>query len=95
MLSSSTDRQIVLNLTQHYVFKSPIPFKEKGAEKTVNSKVTLTLNEDALIVKHDEEWDHQGNPSGGDGFVGKLMEGRKKVDAKVVEKTVPSDPSKV
>lgn len=95
MLAESTDRKIALNLTQHYVFKSPIPFKEKGTEKTVNSKITLTLNEDALIVKHDEEWDHQGNPSGDDGFMGKLMEGRKKMDAKLVDKTVPSDPSKV
>ncbi len=77
------------------MFKSPIPFKERGAEKTVNSKVTLSLDGDALIVRHDEEWDHQGNPSGDDGFVGKLMEGRKKVGAMLVDKAVPSDPSKV
>jgi hypothetical protein len=27
-----------------YVFKYPIPFREKGAEKTVNSKLTFTFN---------------------------------------------------
>lgn len=69
--------------------------RSKGTEKTVNSKVTLTLNGDGLIEKHDEEWDHQGNPDANDGFMGKLMEGRKKVDAKLVEKTIPTDPSKV
>lgn len=30
-----------------------------------------------------------------DGFMGKLMEARKKADAKLVEATVPSDPTKV
>lgn len=84
-----------MNLTQRYIFKSPIPLKSKGVEKTVNSKVTLHFDGEGLIEKHDEEWDHQGNKDGGDGFVGKVMEGRKKVGAKVVEKTVSSDPEKV
>ena len=95
LLASSTAEKLELNLSQRYVFKSMVPFKSKGAEKTVNSKVTLTLDGDALIVRHDEEWDHQGNPTSDDGFMGKLMEGRKKVDAKLVEKTIPTDPSKV
>ena len=69
--------------------------KSKGTEKTVNSKVTFHLNQEGLITRHDEEWDHQGNKTGDDGFMGKLMEARKKTDAKLVEKTVPTDPSKV
>ncbi|KAI4183251.1 MAG: hypothetical protein L6R41_005493 [Letrouitia leprolyta] len=94
--SSSPPNSIALNLTQRYVFKSPIPFKSKGAEKTVNSKVTFTLDGKGRISRHDEEWDHAGNKSGGgeDGWWGKIMEARKKADAKIVESTVSSDPAK-
>ena len=95
VLADPPPNTIAINLTQHYIFKSPIPFKSKGAEKTVNSKVTFHLDSQGLIEKHDEEWDHQENPSQDDGFMGKLMEARKKTDAKLVQKTVPSDPSKV
>lgn len=84
-----------MNLTQRYVFKSALPGKSEGGEKTVNSKVTLWFNGEGLIEKHDEEWDHEANKSGEDGFMGKMQQMRKKVDAKVVEKTVSSDPSKV
>ena len=55
LLASSTSSRIELNLTQKYVFKSPIPFKEKGTVKPVNSKVTFHLNGSGLIEKHDEE----------------------------------------
>ena len=95
VLADSAPNTLAINLTQRYVFKSPIPFKSKGTEKTVNSKVTFHLNGDGLIEKHDEEWDHQGNPTDDDGFVGKLMESRKKTGAKLVQKAVSSDPSKV
>ena len=153
MLASSTPSRIEINLTQKYVFKSPIPFKEKGTEKPVNSKVTFHLNGAGLIERHDEEyvlssflepflpfdehrcwssktssaieriivivqtlfrnsgvvlprwihdadsethrWDHETNKQGDEGFMGKVQAFRKKADAKVVEKTVPSDPSKV
>ena len=95
VLADAPPNALALNLTQHYVFKSPIPFKSKGTEKTVNSKVTLHFDQDGLITRHDEEWDHQENKTEDDGFMGKLMEARKKTDAKLVEKTVPTDPSKV
>ncbi|KAL6722012.1 hypothetical protein ACLMJK_001117 [Lecanora helva] len=95
LLAESTDSKLALNLTQHYVFKSAIPFKSKGVEKTVNSKVTLHLNGEGFIERHDEEWDHEGNKSGDDGFFGKVAEGRKKAGAKMVEKAVTSDPNKV
>lgn len=94
-MADSPPNALALNLTQHYVFKSPIPLKSKGTEKTVNSKVTLHLDGDGLITKHDEEWDHKENMEGDEGFMGKLMAGRKKAGAKLVESAVPSDPSKV
>ena len=55
VLADSPPNTLALNLTQHYVFKSPIPFKSKGTEQTVNSKVTFHFNKDGLIEKHDEE----------------------------------------
>ena len=55
MLDSSTPNRIELNLTQRYVFKSPIPFKEKGTVKPVNSKLRFHLNGAGLIERHDEE----------------------------------------
>ena len=95
VLVDAPPNALALNLTQHYVFKSAIPFKSKGAEKTVNSKVTFHFNAEGKIEKHDEEWDHQTNRTAGeDGFLGKVQEARKKTDAKLVEKTVSSDPGK-
>ncbi|KAG9647193.1 hypothetical protein KCU64_g10250, partial [Aureobasidium melanogenum] len=94
ILASSTPSELHLNLTQHYVFKSPIPFKKEGAEKTVNSKLTFKLNGQGLIEEHIEEWDHETNKTADDGFMGKLQEQRKKIDAKLVESTISSDPSK-
>ena len=96
LLADSPPNAPAWNLTQRYVLKSAIPFKSKGTEKTVNSKVTFRLNEEGLIERHDEEWDHETNKTAGeDGWLGKMQEVRKKMDAKVVEKMVPSDPSKV
>lgn len=95
LLASSTPSQLEVNLTQHYVFKSAIPLKSEGAESTVNSKLTFKLNEQGLIKEHHEEWDHKGNKDSNDGFFGKLQEQRKKIDAKLVEKMVESDPDKL
>ena len=80
---------IILNLTQHYVFKG-----SKTPEKEVNSKVTLKL-QNGMIEHHEEEWDHKENKDGSHGFMGKLQELRKKADAKMVEMSVSSDPKKV
>jgi hypothetical protein len=47
---------ILVDLTQHYVFKVG------GAEKTVQSLVTLQREgEGGLITLHEEEWDHEPN----------------------------------
>lgn len=55
----------------------------------------MHLDQDGLITKHDKKWDHKENFEGDDGLMGKLMAPRKKTDAKLVEKAIPSDPSKV
>ena len=81
---------IVLNLTQHYVFKG-----SKTPEKTVNSRITLKMDGQGMIEHHEEEWDHEKNKTGEDGFMGKIQEWRKKADAKMVEMGVTSDPKKV
>ena len=90
ILADSPPNSIALNLTQHYVFKG-----DKTPEKTLNSKVTLHLDQNGLIKNHDEEWDHQPNKTGEDGFMGKIQEWRKKADAKMVEAGVSSDPKKI
>ena len=46
-------------------------------------------------MQHEEEWDHQTNTDGDDGFMGKMNELRKKADAKMVETGVTSNPKKV
>jgi len=94
VLASSTPSSLQLNLTQHYVFKSPIPFKKEGTEKTMNSKLTFKLNGQGLIEEHIEEWNHEDNKTADDGFMGKLQEQRKKIDAKMVDTFVSSDPKK-
>ena len=81
---------IVLDLTQHYVFKG-----DKTPEKTLNSKITLKLDNTGMIEHHEEEWNHEKNKTGEDGFLGKLQEWRKKADAKMVEMGVSSDTKKI
>ncbi|KAH9826018.1 glycoside hydrolase family 76 protein [Teratosphaeria destructans] len=81
---------VVLSLTQHYVFKGA-----GTPEKTLESKVSLAVDGEGLVRYHEEEWDHQPNKTGEDGFMGKLQEWRKKADAKMVEAGVSSDPKKV
>lgn len=52
------------------------------------------MNSEGLIEEHIEEWDHEKNKTGEDGFMGKIQEARKKMDAKLVEATVSTDPDK-
>jgi hypothetical protein len=63
-----------------------------GAEKTVNSKLTFTFDNQGLIEEHLEEWDHESNKRVATGTL-EGFRNRKKLDAKMVE-TVPSDPDK-
>lgn len=67
----------------------------------MNSKVTLKMVTEGegdgrkRIEEHVEEWDNEALKTGEDGFWGKVQEWRKRVDAKGVEGSVSSDPSKV
>jgi len=81
---------IVLNLTQHYVFKG-----SSTPEKTLNSKITLKMDSNGMIEHHEEEWDHKPNKTGEDGFMGKIQEWRKVASAKMVEMGVSSDTKKI
>ncbi|MCJ1383868.1 hypothetical protein MMC17_006982 [Xylographa soralifera] len=83
----SQPQAIRLDLTQRYVFRT-------GQAKTLNSLLTLRLR-DGMIVHHEEEWDHKANKTAEDGFMGRLSEWRKKMDAKIVEKMVPKDPKEL
>ena len=80
--------EIKLDLTQHYKYKLD------GSEKTINSLVTLKM-QDGMIQHHEEEWDHEPNKDSSDGIMGKLSELRKTTSAKISEKVVTSDPNKV
>ncbi|KAK0882055.1 hypothetical protein LTR87_004224 [Friedmanniomyces endolithicus] len=81
---------IVLNLTQHYVFKG-----SSTPEKTLNSKITLKMDSNGMIEHHEEEWDHKPNKTGEDGFMGKIQQWRKEASAKMVEMGVSSDTKKI
>lgn len=81
---------IQLDLTQHYVFKSPVGHPEK----TLNSLITLKM-EDGKIVHHEEQWDHEKNTTSDDGFLGTLQEFRKTITAKIIHAAVSSDPKKI
>ena len=95
------ESDILMDLTQHYVFKVG------GAEKTVRSLVTLQRDSDGKITLHEEEWDHEPNKAppptqrkrvdweySEDGFWGKIQESRKRVGATLIDKFVSSDPTK-
>lgn len=85
----ANDKHILVDLTQHYIFKVG------GAEKTVRSLVTLQRGENGLIILHEEEWDHEPNKYSEDGFLGKIQEARKRMGASLIDKMVSSDPDKV
>lgn len=90
VMDESGPNKIVLDLTQYYVFKGG-----STPEKTLNSKVTLKLDDQGMIQHHSEEWDHQPNKTGDDGWMGKMQEWRKKAGAKMIEKGVTRDPNQV
>ncbi|ORY81015.1 hypothetical protein BCR37DRAFT_388031 [Protomyces lactucae-debilis] len=84
----SKPNAIVLDLTQHYVFKLG------NFEKTLNSLITLEL-QNGMIQRHEEQWDGKPNATAADGFFGKLAEWRKIAGAKLIHAVVGPDPSKV
>ncbi|KAI0059502.1 hypothetical protein BV25DRAFT_1808891 [Artomyces pyxidatus] len=55
--------------------------KASSPFKTVNSLLTLQLNDAHQITRHTEEWDHKRETLADDGFFGMLNEGRKRITA--------------
>ncbi|KAF9531933.1 hypothetical protein CPB83DRAFT_732373, partial [Crepidotus variabilis] len=51
--------------------------------KTVNSLLTLKVDDTNKVISHNEEWDHSKTTTGEDGFFGMLNEHRKKITAKL------------
>ncbi|KAA1468093.1 hypothetical protein DENSPDRAFT_857077 [Dentipellis sp. KUC8613] len=49
--------------------------------KTVNSLLTLRINDTHQVTQHTEEWNHKHETTGEDGFLGMLNESRKKMTA--------------
>jgi hypothetical protein len=56
--------------------------------KTLNSLLTITLDDSNKFKSHSEEWNHQKTISQDDGFLGMLNEERKKLTAILTEKFV-------
>jgi len=63
--------------------------------KTVNSLLTIEINDSNQVTRHTEEWDHKRESTSHDGFVGLLNEQRKKLTAGVTNMFVSSDPKNV
>ena len=60
--------------------------------QTVNSLLTLQTNEQHLVTRHTEEWDHKRETSREDGFLGMLNEYRKRATAGVTGLFVSQEP---
>ncbi|KAF4612299.1 hypothetical protein D9613_004258 [Agrocybe pediades] len=60
--------------------------------KTVNSLLTVKLDNSNKILSHTEEWDHKKTATSEDGFLGMLNEERKKFTAAVTEMMVGEKP---
>ena len=57
--------------------------------------LSFPREEFTMLIPRLHRWDHESNKQGDEGFMGKVQAFRKKAGAKLVEKAVPSDPSKV
>jgi hypothetical protein len=68
----------------------PHPIQGERCREDCQLQVDIYVQNQGLIEEHLEEWDHESNKMG---FLGRIQEGRKKLDAKMF-KTVPSDPDK-
>ena len=60
--------------------------------QTVNSLLTLLTNEQHLVTRHTEEWDHKRETSREDGFFGMLNEHRKRATAGITGLFVSQEP---
>ncbi|KAG1754963.1 uncharacterized protein EDB91DRAFT_262779 [Suillus paluster] len=53
--------------------------------KTMNSLLTLELDDEGKLRRHTEEWDHERTSISDDGFLGMINEHRKKLSASATE----------
>ena len=53
--------------------------------QTVNSLLTIERNTQGKVLRHTEEWNHNKETTGDDGFLGLLNEHRKKLTAKITD----------
>ncbi|KAG0700676.1 hypothetical protein DFH29DRAFT_930920 [Suillus ampliporus] len=53
--------------------------------KTMNSLLTLELDNDGKVKRHTEEWDHEKTSTSEDGFLGMINEHRKELSASATE----------
>ncbi|KAI0734409.1 hypothetical protein C8Q72DRAFT_770548 [Fomitopsis betulina] len=60
--------------------------------KTINSLLTLQTNEQHLLTRHTEEWNHKRETSREDGFFGMLNEHRKRATAGITGMFVSQEP---
>ncbi|KAG6879568.1 hypothetical protein C0992_001395 [Termitomyces sp. T32_za158] len=63
-------------------FRDP---KSSSPTKTLNSLLTIKLNESNLVTRHEEQWNHEKSTTGEDGFFGLLNEHRKLLTAKLTD----------
>lgn len=64
--SRLASKQIGIESDTAFCVQEPdtVELKTKGAQKILSSKVTLHLDQDGLITKHDKKWDHKENLRG-------------------------------
>ncbi|KAE9409114.1 hypothetical protein BT96DRAFT_807017 [Gymnopus androsaceus JB14] len=65
--------------------------KSASPTKSINSLLTLQLDDTHKITSHIEEWNHSKSTTGEDGFLGTLNEHRKKMTAKLTDTFVGKD----
>ncbi|KAG1757246.1 hypothetical protein EDB19DRAFT_1656501 [Suillus lakei] len=53
--------------------------------KTMNSLLTLELDNEGRLRRHTEEWDHEKSSTSQDGFLGMINEHRKKLSASATD----------
>lgn len=61
---------------------------ERVFAQTVNSLLTLKLDQSNKVTHHQEEWDHKRETTSDDGFFGMLNEERKKITANITAKVM-------
>ncbi|KAF5385372.1 hypothetical protein D9615_001224 [Tricholomella constricta] len=62
--------------------------KASSPTKTLNSLLTLKLNDSHLVTSHEEQWNHEKSSTSDDGFFGMLNEQRKKLTASLTDTIV-------